>query len=174
MRYLDNLEEVCNFVKIAKDFGVTAKMKSNEKGKEIFSVDNQDRLSKVWDDILKKIDTKKYKVSWDQDNEGDVIVKESAKVKESVLKDVASLSSGTLASLSGFKDYKTLEKLQNDLVDFVLEVGEQNFDNWMDVWESFNLQKRESTVITIEKEIRIKQENNILILEKGDRIEIMN
>lgn len=58
--------------------------------------------------------------------------------KEEVLHDIANLSDGTLATLSGFTKYSDLSKLQNALYDFVEGASRyQQFDTWMDAWNAY-------------------------------------
>jgi len=58
--------------------------------------------------------------------------------KEEVLYDIANLSDGVLATLSGFTKYSDLSKLQNALYDFVEGASRyQQFDTWMDAWNAY-------------------------------------
>ena len=54
-----------------------------------------------------------------------------------ILGDIIGLSSGTLASLSGFRDYETLDMIQLDLVT-MYQLAPHLFQTWMDVWRTWH------------------------------------
>ncbi len=55
---------------------------------------------------------------------------------ESIASDARSLSSRTLAGLTGITKHKEIEKIQNDFVKFAM--GNKNkYKNWHDAWEGF-------------------------------------
>ncbi len=57
-----------------------------------------------------------------------------------VIKDCASLSSGTLATLTGHTDYETLDLIHGDFVAYVAAFAPlpgHQFRTWVEAWESF-------------------------------------
>lgn len=53
------------------------------------------------------------------------------------------LSSGTLATLTGLKRYDQLDSIQNEFVMFCIE-NEGEFTCWQDAWEAFKLSKQQA------------------------------
>ena len=55
-----------------------------------------------------------------------------------VLLDCASLSSGSLARLTGYQDYTTLDAIQGDFVLFVdALIPRYRWQTWREAWEAF-------------------------------------
>lgn len=53
--------------------------------------------------------------------------------------DAAALSSGTLATLTGFPSYEEIDKVQNEFLEFIsskLNAGKE-FSTWIEAWNSF-------------------------------------
>ena len=47
------------------------------------------------------------------------------------------LSSGTIASLTGYKDYATIDNIQTDFVDYCIWNKDKDFANWYIAWDNF-------------------------------------
>jgi len=61
-----------------------------------------------------------------------------AKRRLDVLNDVRALSSGTLATLTGHRDYTTLDLIHNDFITFVnITIPRTRYRTWMDAWARF-------------------------------------
>jgi len=61
--------------------------------------------------------------------------------QQSVYRDLLALSSGTLAHLSGYSDYETLDMIQEDLLSVFTTMRHSKkyrFETWMDVWHVYN------------------------------------
>jgi hypothetical protein len=58
-----------------------------------------------------------------------------------ILESCAVLSSGTIATLTGHRDYATIDRIQGELVTFVASqpgLGRlQGWESWRDAWEAF-------------------------------------
>ena len=52
-----------------------------------------------------------------------------------VVMDCLGLSDGTIATLTGFRRYDEIERVQNELVQLALEMP--TAANWMEVWEEY-------------------------------------
>lgn len=58
-----------------------------------------------------------------------------------LMRDLATLSSGTLASLSKISDMTALDRLQSDLLVFYATKYNPTWETWMDVWKDFDAQR---------------------------------
>ena len=56
--------------------------------------------------------------------------------QENIARQVAALSSGTLASLTGLRSYAELDKVHAAFFDFAT-TGSVIYRNWQDAWRSF-------------------------------------
>ncbi len=56
------------------------------------------------------------------------------------LHDARTLSSGTIATLTGLNKYSDLDKVQGAFVDFVEESGPGKFPNWQAAWRAFEVE----------------------------------
>lgn len=55
-----------------------------------------------------------------------------------VAREAATVASGTLATLTGEREYAKLESIQADFVDFVrANESEHKWETWQDAWSSF-------------------------------------
>ena len=57
-------------------------------------------------------------------------------LRRKVIRDVANLSSGTLATLTGLSNSNKLDKVQKALYEFTLN-SDVIFEDWNDAWRSF-------------------------------------
>jgi len=59
-----------------------------------------------------------------------------------VLRDIASLSSGTLATLTGYRSYEDLDRIREDFITFAsIVIPRKRFSTWMDAWKAFGFRK---------------------------------
>ena len=56
---------------------------------------------------------------------------------QALIRTAASLSSGTLATLTGYRDYATLDRIQADFVAWVSQPENGAWASWQDGWEHF-------------------------------------
>ena len=56
---------------------------------------------------------------------------------ELLIRDCASVSSGTLGSLSGWNDYTRLDAVQNKFIEWVSRPENANYPNWQKAWDGF-------------------------------------
>lgn len=63
--------------------------------------------------------------------------------KALVVMDILRLSSGTIANLTGFKDYRTIDKVQREFAEWTLSEIDNGhtFENWLAAWEAFKSAK---------------------------------
>ena len=52
-----------------------------------------------------------------------------------VIQDCLSLSDGTIATLTGYRRYDDIERVQSELVQLALEMP--TAQNWMEVWNEY-------------------------------------
>jgi effector-binding domain-containing protein len=63
---------------------------------------------------------------------------ESGDDKTDIVRDIINLSSNTIATLSGKKDYQSIEDVQNKFVEFAQKMQPQRqWKNWVDAWQEF-------------------------------------
>jgi len=55
---------------------------------------------------------------------------------EKVVKDIDALSSGTMATMSGIKNYQSLDRLQTAFGNFVYS-SSSSFDTWAHAWKAW-------------------------------------
>jgi hypothetical protein len=67
---------------------------------------------------------------------------EEAKKKLEIIKDVAALSSGTLATLTGAREYRILDKIHTGFVIFTKEqIPHRRWRHWQDAWDAYEEQR---------------------------------
>lgn len=54
---------------------------------------------------------------------------------KNVIQDCAFLSSGTIATLTGFSNYEDIERVQTELIEYAKKMPEA--ETWMEVWEKY-------------------------------------
>lgn len=55
-----------------------------------------------------------------------------------IVRDIVNLSSGTMATLTGKKDYASIEEVQNQFANFAQKMQPQrNWHHWVDAWQEF-------------------------------------
>ena len=57
-----------------------------------------------------------------------------------ILRDILSISSGKLAHLTGFSDYESLDRVQQEWFAFA-QAQDKDYKNWMEAWEAFSAQQ---------------------------------
>lgn len=62
------------------------------------------------------------------------VIKES---NDSVIADIIALSSGTMAKLTGKRDYKSIDKIQSDWANW-LDNQSKVYSNWREAWEDYS------------------------------------
>jgi hypothetical protein len=88
------------------------------------------------------------------DNAGGKVVKKAIKLMErsgkskqasttsnKVIRDIYNLSSGTMATLTGLKNYSDLDRIQREFGEFA-EDSPKNYKTWSDAWDDFAKEKR--------------------------------
>jgi len=55
------------------------------------------------------------------------------------LRTILAVSSGTIASLTGIRDYEAIDEIQGQLVAYYLLHQDDYFASWMDVWAAFTM-----------------------------------
>ena len=65
--------------------------------------------------------------------------------QERILRDCASISDGTLATLTGYRRYDQLAAIERGFVQWVREqqAAGVEFEHWMDAWRVFEAEARE-------------------------------
>lgn len=58
-----------------------------------------------------------------------------ARKRDEMIRDAAALSSGTIATLTGYRDYKSIEKIQNTFVIWVTQF--YDYPHWKAAWDDF-------------------------------------
>ena len=72
------------------------------------------------------------------DKRADNGVADATDEKTDIVRDILGLSSGTMATLSGKKDYASIEEVQNQFANFAQKMQPQrNWRNWVDAWQEF-------------------------------------
>lgn len=56
--------------------------------------------------------------------------------KEQLIKDCAFLSSGTMANITGTKQFDILDKIQGEFITFV-DNSKTTFSTWVHAWEEY-------------------------------------
>lgn len=57
--------------------------------------------------------------------------------EDDTLYQIRTLSSGTIATISGYTDYKTIDKIRQAFYDWTKKNGSNKFDSWVDAWHTF-------------------------------------
>lgn len=57
--------------------------------------------------------------------------------KQELVREVRHLSSGTLASLSGHRDYEALDKIQLQFLSWLDDNYTSDFKTWVQAWNAF-------------------------------------
>lgn len=71
------------------------------------------------------------------------VIKEN---NDKIMRDVLALSSGTIATLTGFKKYSDIDKIINAWIDYI-EDTYHIYNNWMDAWNEFEKSKAYKSLI---------------------------
>jgi hypothetical protein len=58
--------------------------------------------------------------------------------RQEILHDIANLSSGTLATLTGLRGYKELDVVQEEFLSFAQKsIGSRRWRQWQDAWKEY-------------------------------------
>lgn len=54
-----------------------------------------------------------------------------------ITEDIANLSSGTISSLTGYRDCEQIDEFQNEFTEFSQEYPNSNWKSWLDAYRDF-------------------------------------
>jgi len=59
-----------------------------------------------------------------------------------IFRDILSLSSGTFATLTGYREYADLDMIREDFITFArIVIPHRRYSTWMDIWSDFDFRK---------------------------------
>lgn len=60
-----------------------------------------------------------------------------------ITEDIANLSSGTISSLTGYKDCEQIDEFQNEFTEFSQDHPNHEWESWLDAYRDFQAYKVE-------------------------------
>jgi hypothetical protein len=54
-----------------------------------------------------------------------------------ITEDIANLSSGTISSLTGYRDFEQIDEFQNEFTEFAQDYPNNSWQSWLDAYRDF-------------------------------------